>query len=777
MKAFFSFLIFCCFAVGIGIKGLTPALGFFTDAQWMGMDFLKIWQSKLTALLWLIPIVLGLKGWVQTLSDFFFRNFKFEANGPVSFGASLVLFSLYVWGLSINGLLFAPLVALFFLIQVPFGFSGMGEGSFPLTFSKNKWFLILAFLPWLFEYFSPLIIWDAVLDHFRFARELARLHQMPLEWVNHTGDIPKGMEMILAGFWSLGGENLAHLSLGFSLIGILWLFRVVAKDLKLVAVPLVLLFITCPFFMAIFAWGYDEGFLGFYEILALTCFVYGLSAKKNQAVFCAGTFFLGAAMGVKYTAIFAMAGAGTVVFWEILRGNKSFQVDWKRPVFFLIPCLPWFLRNYLANGNPFYPMATSWFGGPPGFNPSMESDLWGDTGSPLGLSFAEVLGTLRDDFFTMNNQVGAAWTPLVLMSLPWAGKIFKSPWGIRGTLFGFSFFAVWVFFCTSLRHAAGGVLALTLLAGLIWGAVLQEKPRFPKLLFAGGAVLAFWLCLCAQLNSTAPYYIALGGQDSLARLRQNYDFNFDTFSAYETIEKNSNDQDRTMAFAVYQTYPLKRSAYVDFFWKKPIFLEWASHCQTADQLAEQMKRKGVTTFLYQRLEAASMSVKEKYFILEGMPESEYIRFWKYYMEPMVIDENSVVYRVRQIPLDKPAPLTDLPGLQEKWMAEMVRADELGKTLKAYQTALEMTRVYPDLGVGWERRAYFENRLGMWKKAFQSGQKAVGLGFESLDLCDTMTSSCSRLGRMKAASYWAGQKINRQQWLDVLKRESLSFEEE
>ena len=41
MKAFFSFLIFCCFASGIGIKGLTPALGFFTDTQWTGMRFFK----------------------------------------------------------------------------------------------------------------------------------------------------------------------------------------------------------------------------------------------------------------------------------------------------------------------------------------------------------------------------------------------------------------------------------------------------------------------------------------------------------------------------------------------------------------------------------------------------------------------------------------------------------------------------------------------------------------------------------------------------------------
>jgi len=68
-------------------------------------------------------------------------------------------------------------------------------------------------------------------------------------------------------------------------------------------------------------------------------------------------------------------------------------------------------------------------------------------------------------------------------------------------------------------------------------------------------------------------------------------------------------------------------------------------------------------------------------------------------------------------------------------------------------------------------------LGMWKAALVSGQKAVALGFESLDLCDTMISSYSQLGRIKEASYWAGQKINRQQWLDGLKREALFFEEE
>jgi hypothetical protein len=106
-------------------------------------------------------------------------------------------------------------------------------------------------------------------------------------------------------------------------------------------------------------------------------------------------------------------------------------------------------------------------------------------------------------------------------------------------------------------------------------------------------------------------------------------------------------------------------AFVDFKWKKPIFLDWAAHCRTAEQLAEKLHEEGVRYFLYQEWEARAMSHVEKDFSLEGMPIQEYVRFWQLFMEPEEKYKNSSIYEVRTTPMRTPRKLFQLPGLQEK----------------------------------------------------------------------------------------------------------------
>jgi hypothetical protein len=208
-------------------------------------------------------------------------------------------------------------------------------------------------------------------------------------------------------------------------------------------------------------------------------------------------------------------------------------------------------------------------------------------------------------------------------------------------------------------------MAMVLIAAMAWEDAFKKKALWPKMIFGLGAILSLWMCISAQLTSTAPYASALGLEDSLKRLKRHYSFNMDTYSGYKTIELNSDTKDKTVAFAVFQTYPFHRTAFVDFKWKKPIFLQWASGCKTAEQLAEILRKEGVDYFLYQRWEATAMSKIENDFNLVGMPVSEYVRFWQYFAEPTVEYENTFVYHMRHIPLSKSRKLRQLPGLEEK----------------------------------------------------------------------------------------------------------------
>ena len=737
--------------------------------------FWKFWALQCASLFCGLVSLLGLAGWTEALRDFLFGKEAPEEATALSFGMSLVFFSLWVWGLGVNDLLYPGGVALFLAPQVSKGFKVLARPWFKGWSSWQKGIFLFSLVPWFFEYFSPPILWDAVLDHYRFAREITRLHQIPFHWVNHTGDIPKGAELIWAGFWALGGESLARLSGSLVLIGTLLLGWAFARRLRLPEWPIWIILTTCPFWLAMMGWGYDEGLLALEEALAVMAILLAFRADFSPAALGVGLFFLGAALGVKYTALFAWVGSLALVSFLILQKKSWPRFHWIGFLFLLLPALPWLLRNDLANGNPFYPMATAWFGGPVGYGPGQESALWADTGRAAGFSPLGALRTLALDFGTARNQVGAPLTPLLLMSLPLGWRL-RSFGETRGWLiFACFFLGAWLVFATSLRHAAGAVLALSLLGGAVWALALKDSRPWVKWVFGLGVLAALWTGWMAQWNCTSPYGCALGLQNPLERLKDNYDMDFDTFSAYEAAEKNTSVQDRVLAFAVFQTYPLERTAYVDFFWKRPIFLAWASQCRDAGELAERLKRSGVTCFLYQRMESAYMSRKEKDFALSGMPVSEYIRFWNRYTQPMAQFENSSLYRILDRPLEKPRPLTDLPGLEEAWLAPLLAAERKGDGARAYQEALELTRHYPQAAIGWERRAFEAGAFKRWEEAFACGQKAQGLGMVTLDLCGTMERSAVGLGRPQDADLWRQKEAARVLWLEGLKKEALSFE--
>lgn len=630
--------------------------------------FLTLWIQRLASFLWIPLVGLGFGGWNRRLRSLFFPRFEKSAAGLLGFSMGLAFFSLYVFGLAANGILYWPLTALFFIPQLPEGWREWREGalSWPKPV-KSNWALLLLVLPlllWAFEYLSGPIVWDAILDHYRYAREVSRLHQTLFHWTNHTGDMPKAAELVLAGFWNLGGESLSKLFSALPAFFTSWLFLVFAREWKGSALRTAWIFWTCPFFLALYSWGYIEGFLAFFEVLALFCFWKSTEEPKKKEWPVLAAFFLGMAFAVKYTAVLAIVSiACMAIFRKIIR-KAPLGIDGASLLAFSLPVLPWLLKNELAFGNPFYPLATSFFGSPVGYGPELERGLLADTGLPHWGNFLVPLWTIWNSFFTLSNAVGAAWTPLAAMGLPWFWSALKKRQGVFVFAFSTLFFLGWIFLSTSLRHACGGAVALVLLASMAWEEAFRRKAG-AGILFGLGAACSLWLCLSAQLQTTAPYASALGLEDNLARLKRNYTYDSDTYAAYRFIEDHSDPWDRVVAFAVFQTYPLRRITFVDFKWKRPLFLQWASDCKTAQQLADLLHQKGVAYFLYQEWEAAAMSRLERDFDLQGMPKAEYVRFWRYYTEPAAVYENSTVYRVRATPLGSPRKLDQLPGLQEK----------------------------------------------------------------------------------------------------------------
>ncbi len=633
------------------------------------------------------------------------------------------MFSCYSFGWAVNGLLF-PLTAIcFFLPFVPRGLfdfvSRVKNFKIPVL---KPWVIgggIFILCVWMFEFLSPPLIWDAVLDHFRFAGEVVRLHSLPIHWTNHTGDMPKFVEMIWAGFWAMGGEFMAKASMAISVGLTVWILMVYPASKGFPAYLGPCIFLTCPFFLALFAWGYVEGHLALFEILSLISLLEFIEKPRQKVWLLNGFFFMGAAIATKYTALLGMVGV-TALLLLAKPGVFKTKMNWVLFAVFVLCPLPWYLRNGMANGNPVYPLGTGVFGGPPGFDPSMEMALWTDTGRIFGENIFESLKRLWLVFFTPENGLGASWTPLVFMSLPWGVWIKTREKRIfLLIIFTLIYFGIWALLCTNLRHGSGGCLALLVLATFLWGEAFRDGGSKAKLIFFVGIIFSFVLTLFTQIQTTAPYATAIGMEDSLVRLKRNYSFNLDTYAAYREIENNSSPRDKVLAFGVFQTYPLCRMSYVDFFWKEPILFKWAASAQTAEGLARRLKEEGVKYILYQREEAVMMSGKEKGFEVTGIPEVSYIEFWKHYANPLLCLENCTVYLVEETPSPHSFPLKDLPGLQEK-IIRLVESNP-DNVREGLEEAKLLLKRCPEWGWGYE----IERRVDLSAGDKKSAARALG----------------------------------------------------
>jgi hypothetical protein len=757
-KSVLSLFLLGLFLYGVKVSAFLPSLQMLKDTQWDISLFPIFGVEKAEALLWLIPVGLGLLGWARLVRQHLLRPLDGRLVRLLALAITLSFFSFHCFALGVNQLLTQSLVGLFFVVGFIPGFYEFKEvrKSF-----KLGWKLLgLMLLVWAFEYLSPPIIWDAILDHFRFAEEVARLHQIPFHWTNHTGDMPKFAETLLAGFWALGGEVLAKLLSGLAALLMAYLFWVIAKEKGFSNQVGQWVFWSCPLFLALFAWGYVEGFLAFYEVLALYCLWKFFEKPKVKLWIYLCAFFLGVAFSIKYTAVIAIIACDVLLIYHNFKYKNWGTRFWPLALLLVLPMAPWVFRNELANGNPLYPLATQWLGGPPGYNAHMESSLLEDTGKPGGFSVLGWLLLLWNNFFTMSNQVGAAWTPLVLMSLPWWGKVLKDRFTVFLFTFSSVFLAAWLLFCTNLRHASGGVLVLVIIAAIGWDKALKEDGQWAKITFGLGCALSLWLCVSAQLTTTAPYASALGLEDPLKRLERNYGFNLDTYAAYRDIENNSGPYDKVVALGVFQTYPLERTSFVDFYWKKPILLSWASDCKTAEELAGRFKKEGALFVLYQREEAIHSFGRNKNYKLEGMTEKEYLRFWNCFMEPLAEYENTFVYRVRQTPLVKPVVLQEVPGLQEPGFYEIQKTDFKGDKEKAYQLAVDWTAEYPFIAEGWRQRAQVAGNVSP-EDAFLSADRANQLGLQDISLCRILSLGFLNQNQQKKAEVWDNLALYRE----------------
>ncbi|MEZ0395356.1 MAG: glycosyltransferase family 39 protein [Anaerolineales bacterium] len=206
---------------------------------------------------------------------------------------------------------------------------------------------------------APPVQFDALTYHLAIPRaylQAGRLIYLP---ENMFWGMPEQTEMLYTLAMLLGGEPAAAL-LGWTL-GLLALTAVFAYSLERLgrraAWAAVASLLAGETFALSLSWGYVDWAVMFFGMSTLIALTRWLTNQNRLDLLLAGVL-AGMTLATKYTAGILLICGLIVILTETrtLGGRKSLQAVLLFGVSAALSSLPWFMKNYLATGNPFYPL-------------------------------------------------------------------------------------------------------------------------------------------------------------------------------------------------------------------------------------------------------------------------------------------------------------------------------------------------------------------------------------------------------------------------------------
>ncbi len=344
------------------------------------------------------------------------------------------------------------------------------------------------------------------------------------------------------------------------------------------------------------------------------------ATRRPMAAVAWSGIFLGAAAASKMTVLFAAPfflwdGARKGVFRRPQIRNMAVFA-----AFAALPLLPWWIRNGLWTGNPFYPLASSLLGGDSPENIALLTTWKADARGASTLvvrALAFIKASLRGAHEGRFGFLG----PTLLMALPWAAlrldcgrlKAVAEAAGLSYILFAvmsghLRYFLPGLFFVVVLTGAAvgeGGVLPR-------WGRIVM-----------GAAVLlnGLWMALAFQRFNQG-WAVVWGRISPKAYLREEHIgvYNQPTQGAYDFLLR-SGARGRVFLLGEARAFrcPLPVRASGNF--NKPGFARWIDENPSPEGFVERLKREGYTRVVLNapellRITPSAYLTEEKIRVLE-----------------------------------------------------------------------------------------------------------------------------------------------------------------
>jgi len=259
---------------------------------------------------------------------------------------------------------------------------------------------------------SPPLQFDALVYHLSLPQEYLHDHQLSYVANNFFWGMPQIAEMIYTWSMALGGAQTATVTGWFAgLIALMGIQGLISNRFSPNTAWVGTATLAAGFTLAFsLGWAYVDWWVLLFASAYFACMLQWVEIGSVQLLAVSG-IFAGMAFGTKYTAgILLLCGAVVI----LLKYHSSYQVLFKSLIAFGAPAFlifsPWLLKNYLATGNPVYPL-----GFPAGEVTQLRLDLY-QRGEPWGGWLDLLFLPLRATFWGVHGSPGysASIGPLFL---------------------------------------------------------------------------------------------------------------------------------------------------------------------------------------------------------------------------------------------------------------------------------------------------------------------------------------------------------------------------
>lgn len=422
---------------------------------------------------------------------------------------------------------------------------------------------------------QPPLYWDALTYHLAVPSHYAAAHGFVYLPYNIYASMPLGATMFYmwAMLWdgvicangSYFAVSVLVLALTYRLARI-WLGQFYA------ALASFLVFFT-PVFFVVMPGAHVDHFLMLYVAAALYLYFAPRAAAAPAGRAAAVGVFLGAALSVKYTSVYALAALAPAVIYDLVRRRERLRdVALTLGVAFVF-VVPWLVKAYVERGSPFFPLFYDVFGGRD-FSPAQAQRLvsW-QHGMGAGRGWLDYLllpyRVSVDADFNYRSFAGI-YLPYLLPLAALAAVFFRRAWKL--VAFGWLYFAAWALGPQQLRFFDPGFTAMAVAAaGAVaaaegaWGSRARNVWR--------AAVCAVVLFTGVSYNvgcvfQTLEGYDYLAGQGFVPFLRDKCGF----YAAQEFINERTPPDAKVLMLFTNHTLYLKRAAVYDSFFEASPFL-------------------------------------------------------------------------------------------------------------------------------------------------------------------------------------------------------------